>query len=120
MGQASTLQALRRMASVISELIVSLDNCARGTKSPAYYGYSGPDLDAWFTSNNAQPHRKLVGRKTYEMLNGLPEEARDQGWHETASKPGFLFSRTLNNCEWPGLELVRDDMVGFVRKLKHD
>jgi len=24
-----------------------------------------------------QPHRSVLGRKTYEMLNGLPQEARD-------------------------------------------
>lgn len=108
------------MATVTSELIVSLDNCARGTKSPGYYGYGGPELEAWLKQNNAQPHRALVGRKTYEMLNGLPEQARDDGWRATTKQRGFLFSRTLDRCEWPGLELVRDDMVDKVRALKAD
>ena len=108
------------MPAVISELIVSLDNCARGTQSPAYYGYSGPEFDAWIKTNNEKPHRKLVGRKTYELLNALPAEARDEGWHKSARQPGYLFSRTLNRCDWPGLELVREDMVGCVRKLKQD
>jgi dihydrofolate reductase len=108
------------MPALASELIVSLDNCARGARSPAYYGYAGPEFDAWIETNNAQPHRKLVGRKTYELLNALPAEARDEGWHKSTRQPGYLFSRTLNRCEWPGLELVHDDMVGFVRKLKQD
>jgi dihydrofolate reductase len=108
------------MPALVSELIVSLDNCARGTKSPGYYGYAGPEFAAWLKKNNAQPHRALVGRKTYEMMNGLPAEARDEGWHATTMQPGFLFSHTLKGCEWPGLELVHDDMVGVVKKLKHD
>jgi dihydrofolate reductase len=108
------------MPALASELIVSLDNCARGTRSPAYYGYAGPEFDAWIKTNNEQPHRKLIGRKTYELLNALPAEARDDGWHATTRQPGYLFSRTLNRCEWSGLELVHDDMVGFVRKLKQD
>ncbi len=108
------------MPVLISELIVSLDMCARGTKSPGYYGYSGPEFDAWLQANNARPHRKLMGRKTYELMNGLPEEARDEGWHKTTEQPGYLFSRTLDRCDWPGLELVHDDMVGFVRELKQD
>jgi len=83
------------MPALASELIVSLDNCARGTRSPAYYGYSGPEFDAWI-------------------------KARDEGWHKATRQPGYLFSRTLKKCDWPGLELVHDDMVGFVRKLKHD
>jgi dihydrofolate reductase len=108
------------MPALISELIVSLDMCARGTKSPGYFGYSGPQFDAWIAANNAKPHRKLMGRKTYELLNSLSPEARDEGWHQTSRQPGYLFSRTLETCDWPGLQIVRDDMVGFVRKLKQD
>ena len=108
------------MPVVISELIVSLDMCARGTQSPGYYGYSGPEFDAWLKANNEKPHRKLIGRKTYELLNSLPAEARDDGWRKSTQQPGYLFSRTLKSCEWPGLELIRDDMVDFVRKLKRD
>src|SRR3569832_2691006 len=108
------------MPALISELIVSLDNCARGLKSPAYYGYFGPEFGAWLKANNAKPHRTLMGRKTYEVLSAVPESGRDDRWRETTEQPGYLFSRTLERCEWPGLELVRDDMVGFVRKLKQD
>lgn len=108
------------MTRVVSELIVSLDNCARGTRSPAYYGYSGPEFVAWLKANNGQPHRKLMGRKTYEMLNALPEEARDESWHAMTRQPGYLFSRTLERCEWSGLELVREDVVARVRALKQD
>ena len=108
------------MPTLMSELIVSLDMCARGTQSPGYYGYSGPEFDAWLKMNNEMPHRKLLGRKTYELLNALPAEARDEGWRKSTQQPGYLFSRTLDGCDWPGLELVREDMVGFVRKLKQD
>lgn len=108
------------MPQLVSELIVSLDNCARGTKSPAYYGYSGPELASWLEENGQRPHRALLGRNTYEMLNDLPNEARDEGWQKMTEQPGFLFSRTLESCNWPGLEVVRDDMVDFVRRLKQD
>jgi len=60
----------------------------------------------------------LIGRRTYEMLAGLPAEIRDEGWRRTTAIPGWLFSRTLEATDWPGLEIVRDDMVGFVRELK--
>jgi dihydrofolate reductase len=108
------------MPKVVSELIVTLDMFARGLKSPGYYGYLGPEFETWLKTNNEKPHRTLMGRKTYELMNALPEEARDEGWDKTTRQPGYLFSRTLKTCEWPGLELVADDMVGFVRKLKQD
>ncbi len=43
------------MPEVVSELIVSLDMCAKGTKSPAYYGYLGPELENWFETNQTKP-----------------------------------------------------------------
>ena len=60
----------------------------------------------------------LIGRRTYEMLNGLPAEVRDEGWERTTTTPGWLFSLTLQATDWPGLKVVLDDLVGFVRELK--
>ena len=34
--------------------------------------------------------------------------------------PGWLFSRTLEVTDWPGIEIVRDDVVSFVRELKRE
>lgn len=108
------------MSDVVSELIVTLDGLARGTQSPGYFGYAGPDFNKWIETNTALPHRMLIGRKTYEMLSGLPKEVRDAGWERTTRTPGWLFSRTLKTVDWPGLQLVQDDLEGFVRKLKQD
>ncbi len=52
------------------------------------------------------------------MLNGLPAESRDEGWKKTAATPGYLFSRTLEAADWSGLQVVHDDLVGFVHELK--
>lgn len=106
------------MPELVCELIVSLDGFARGERSPGYYGYFGPDMDNWIKTNGAAAHRVLVGRKTYDMLNSLPDEARDEGWKTMAETPGWLFSHDLEKTDWPGLTIVRDDMVDFVRELK--
>src|SRR5687768_5572007 len=60
----------------------------------------------------------LIGRRTYEMLNGLPAEARDEGYETMKATPGWLFSGTLEAADWPGLNIVHDDLVDFVRELK--
>ena len=106
------------MTELVCELIVTLDGFARGQRSPGYYGYFGPDFADWITTNTAVPHRMLIGRRTYEMLNGLPAEARDEGYETMRTTPGWLFSRTLEATDWPGLNIVHDDVVGFVRELK--
>jgi dihydrofolate reductase len=106
------------MSELVCELIVTLDGFARGERSPAYYGYSGPEFDAWVKTNDAVPHRNLIGRKTYEMMNGLPEEGRDEAYEKMTTTPGWLFSSTLKKADWPGLKIVHDDLVGFVGELK--
>ena len=110
----------KQVPELVAELIVSLDGFARGWRSPGYYGYSGPDFDAWIETNTAVPHRMLIGRRTYELLAGLPAELRDDGWHKVASTPGWLFSSTLATTDWPGLSIIRDDLVGSVQELKRD
>jgi dihydrofolate reductase len=72
----------------------------------------------WIRSNAAAPHRMLLGRRTYEMLNGLPEDARDDGWRTMVATPGWLFSRTLETAQWPAVQVVHDDAVAFVRDMK--
>ncbi len=67
------------MSDLVCELIVTLDGFARGQRSPGYFGYFGPDFDDWIKTNTAVPHRMLIGRKTYELLNALPAEAKDEG-----------------------------------------
>ena len=106
------------MAELVCELIVSLDNFARGQRSPGYFGYAGPDFMDWITTNTAIPHRILIGRRTYEMLAGLPAEVRDEGWDTMRTTPGWLFTRTLETTDWPQLRVVHDDVVDFVRELK--
>lgn len=106
------------MTELACELIVTLDGYARGQRSPAYYGYFGPDFADWIKTNTAIPHRMLIGRRTYEALEGFRPEELDDDWKTMTTTPGWLFSRTLETTDWPGLKIVRDDVVGFVRGLK--
>ena len=106
------------MPDLVCELIITLDGFARGQRSPAYYGYFGPEFADWINTNSASPHRMLMGRRTYQAMEKLPAEVRDEGRQKTITTPGWLFSRTLQATDWPGLKIVRDDMVSFVRELK--
>jgi dihydrofolate reductase len=107
------------MSELVCELIVSLDGFAKGQRSPGYYGYFGPDFDNWIKTNSAVPHRMLIGRKTYELMNGIPAESRDEGTEAMTKTEGWLFSKTLKKSEWSGLKVVSDNLVEFVRELKH-
>lgn len=106
------------MPEVVSELITTVDGFSRGTQSPAYYGFWGPEFGAWLKEKNNQPHQLILGRRTYEALNGLPNEVRDEEFARMTATPGWVFSRTLHMVEWPGLEIVRTDVCEHVRQVK--
>lgn len=106
------------MPQVVSELIISLDGYSHGSQSPGYFGYFGPEFDKAIADNQNVPHRMIIGRKSYEALNGLPAEVRDEGWNAMVAVHGWLFSRTLGRVDWPHLELVDQDVVEFVRAIK--
>ncbi|MEP6548986.1 MAG: dihydrofolate reductase family protein [Gammaproteobacteria bacterium] len=106
------------MGQLVSELILTLDGLTKGTKSPGYYGFDGPEFMKWLGEKSAQPHRNLIGRKTYELLNSLPEEARDDDFQIMTKKPGWVFSKTLKKVDWPGLEIVSSDLCEFVQNMK--
>lgn len=106
------------MPEVVAELITTIDGFARGTRSPAYYGFWGPELGSWLREKNDHPHRIIIGRRTYQALNALPKQVRDEEWTRMTATPGWVFSRTLGRAEWPGLQVVRTDVCEHVRLLK--
>jgi hypothetical protein len=64
------------MSELIADLFISVDGCAKGSRSPAYFGFGGPDLDRWIGDQMKRPQRHLMGRKTYEAL-AAPEPGHD-------------------------------------------
>ncbi len=74
------------------EIFVSVDGWAGSDGLPAYFGYGGPELEEWIATETAAPHRILMGRKTYELLAGLPEEAQDDGYRLMTAADKVVFS----------------------------
>lgn len=108
------------MAELIVDLFLSVDGYARGTRSPAYFGYDGPDLERWIREQKERPQRHVMGRKTYQALAALPAAVRDEGWHAMVNTPTVLFSRTLRRTDWPQVTICAGDLTAAIGKLKAD
>jgi len=106
------------MSDLIADLFISVDGCARGSRSPAYFGFGGPDLDRWIRDQMNRPQRHLMGRKTYEALAALPEPAHEEDSPSPAATPTTVFSRTLRAVSWPHATISAGDLAGTVRRLK--
>ncbi len=101
-------------------LFLSADGWARGATSPGYFGYFGPELEKWITTELAQPQLVILGRRTYEALAGLPEEARDESSQRMTELSKVVFSGTLAKASWPNTRICHDDLATEVRRLKSE
>src|SRR5205807_9303268 len=96
------------------------DGWASGATSPSYFGYFGPEREEWITTALGLPQLVVLGRRTYEGLAGLPEQARDASWHRTTELSKVVFSATLKAASWPNSRICRDDLITEVSRLKGD
>ena len=61
-----------------------------------------------------------MGRKTYELLAELPEQARDDGWRQVTATDKVVFSTTLQEASWANTRICSDDPADEVRRMKAD
>lgn len=108
------------MPEIVSELIISIDGYARGLQSPAYYGFYGEEFGNWLKAKNSKPHRIIIGRKTYELLNAIPIDHQNGEHKKMTTSPGWLYSRTLKKTDWSGLEIIASDVCEHIQEVKHN
>ena len=105
-------------AQLVVDLFVSVDSWAGSDNLPGYFGYLGPELEEWIGAEEAKPQLQIMGRRTYEMLAGLPREAQDQFWDAIRAKTKVVFSRTLERVDWPNTRVCHRAPVDEIREMK--
>jgi dihydrofolate reductase len=106
------------MGTLTVDIFLSVDGWASGATSPGYFGYLGPELEEWITTELAAPQVVVLGRRTYEALAGLPDEARDDSWRQMTELDKVVFSRTLTQAAWPNTRISAADLVAEVSTMK--
>lgn len=105
------------MGTLTAELLISVDGWAGSDGLPGFFGYLGPDLEEWLAAKSATPYVAVMGRTTYEMLNGLPDDAKDAEYEKMINRETVVFSRTLTSLDWPNAR-ISDDLSGEIQRLK--
>ncbi|MFG2194994.1 dihydrofolate reductase family protein [Streptomyces sp. NPDC048639] len=108
------------MQTLTVDVFLSVDGWAKGTTSPGYFGYFGPELEEWITGELALPQLVVLGRRTYEALADVPDEARDASWQRMAELNKVVFSGTLETASWPNTRVCHDDLITEVGRLKSE
>ena len=103
---------------------VSLDGFLAGVDGAIDWLHFSKDVQDVMTKFWKDVDAILMGRKTYDFAVSSGREAstgkerrKDKPRNEPAVRT-YVFSRTLQSIDEPGVELVKGDAVGFVRGLK--
>jgi len=96
------------------DIFLSVDGWAGSDGLPGYFGYLGPELEEWITTELAAPQLVIMGRRTYETLARYPDEPR------MTPLDKVVFSRTLQQVAWPNTRICGEDLVDEIRRMKAD
>ncbi|ACL39751.1 bifunctional deaminase-reductase domain protein [Pseudarthrobacter chlorophenolicus A6] len=121
--------AERSPATLMVDLIISLDGYASAEGWPGWWGLEGPEYLAWLDQEAAKNYTFLLGANTYRLMYGMSAQAAadrtgfsaEEGASLTglAAVPKMVFSSTLRApLDWPNSTLVTGDAVEAVRDLK--
>jgi dihydrofolate reductase len=102
------------------DLFLSVDGWAGSEGLPGYFGYLGTELEEWVTTELAAPQIVIMGRRTYEVLAGPPDAARDNDSDPMAQLDKVVFSRTLQRAVWPNTRICGEELVEEIRRMKAD
>ena len=91
---------------------VSLDGYLAGADGAIDWLHFSRDVQQVTASYWKNVDAILMGRKTYDVARAHGQSGG------SSSMRTYVFSRRLSAIDEPGVELVKDDAVGFVRSLK--
>ena len=107
---------------------ISLDGYYCDSRGDMSFAHKPPEDAEWheFVAGNARGGGVLLfGRTTYEVMAAWwPTPMAAQAMPEVATSmnamPKIVFSRTLSSADWNNTVLVKDDLVGTVRRMKSE
>ncbi|KUM42197.1 dihydrofolate reductase family protein [Arthrobacter sp. EpRS71] len=116
-------------ATLMVDLIISLDGYASAEGWPGWWGLEGPEYLAWLDEEGRKEFTTIMGATTYRVMSSMSEQASEDssGFSEEegaslgglAAMPKIIFSSTLKEpLVWPNSELISGDAVEAVRELK--
>jgi dihydrofolate reductase len=103
--------------------LITLDGYFAGENGDISWHVMDPEFRAFAEQGSNANNTLIFGRVTYELMAGYwptPQAMKDEPLTARGmnSAPKIVFSKTLKSAEWANTRLLRDDMIGEIRKLK--
>ena len=108
------------MPELLVDFITSLDGYGAAEGWPGWWGLQGPEYLAWLGESPEANYTVLMGANTYRIMSGFAAEG-EPGTEEFAGMSKVVFSSTLTEpLAWANTQLVNQDAVEAVRKMKDE
>jgi dihydrofolate reductase len=103
--------------------LITLDGYFAGPNGDISWHMADDEFQEFAEKNSNSGNTLLFGRITYELMASYWPTSEALKNDPVVAKgmndsPKIVFSRTLKKTEWVNTRLVKEDMVGEVRKLK--
>lgn len=109
------------MRELTADLFITVDGWGKGRDSPAFFGYDGPDLQAWIDEQQSRPHVMLMGSNTYRVLAEFSAGADDPASTRMEKLSKVVFSKSLRPpLAWRNTSLVAEDVAVAVPAMKDE
>jgi dihydrofolate reductase len=109
------------MRELTVDLFSTVDGWLGSRNSPAYFGYDGPDLQAWIAEQLGWPHVTLMGANTYRVLAKFATEGSDPTAKRMDELPKVVFSKSLKApLTWSNTTLVAEDAAVALPAMKQE
>jgi dihydrofolate reductase len=109
------------LRQLIADLFITVDGHASGRDAPAFFGYAGPDLNAWIDEQVARPQVIVMGANTYRVLAEVAASEADANGSAMTELPKVVFSRSLQApLTWANTTLVAEDVATAVPAMKRE
>lgn len=106
------------MPELLIDFITSLDGYAAAEGWPGWWGLEGPEYLAWLGKQPEADYTVLMGATTYRVMSGFAAQG-EPGTEPLAGMSKVVFSSTLSEpLSWPNTQLVAQDPVGAVQRMK--
>ena len=108
------------MPELLVDFITSLDGYGAAEGWPGWWGLQGPEYLARLGESPEKDHKVLMGASTYRLMSGFAAQG-EPGTDVLAGVSKIVFSSTLTEpLAWANTQLVTQDAVEAVRKMKDD
>lgn len=109
------------MRTLTCDLLLTIDGYAAADGAGPFFGYAGPDLDAWVHANLRQPQEVLMGRVTYEAMARVSHGGGDPISARMNELPKLVFSNTLREpLAWQPTRRLSGELRPAIEQLKRE